>query len=131
MKTFYLIHTSTVKLLYGSALSTVVLLILYLIARLKKKALLIFNPESFELLLKKEQMLIPISSIRTVYCNDSEDNDGQPSEKFTMIINTWKNKKILVRLRNTADIKLFTDKLLSYDDKLKIEYHYSKWAILD
>ncbi len=131
MKTFYLMHTSTVKLLYGSALSTCVFVILYLLAKLKKKGLLIFNPDSLELLFKNEQMLLPISSIRTVYCNDSEDKDGLPSEKFTMTINTWKNKKILVRLRNTADIKVFTDKLLSYDDQLKIEYHYSKWAILD
>jgi hypothetical protein len=131
MKTFYLTHTSTVKLLYGSALSTVVFSILYLLAKLKKKALLIFNPDSFEILLKKEQMLLPISTMRSVYCNDSEDNDGLPSEKFTMTINMFKNKKILIRLRNTTDIKLFTDKLLSYDGQLKIEYHYSKWAILD
>ncbi len=130
MKTFYLTQTSTLKLLYGSAFSTGLFFILYMWANLKKKGLIVFNPDSFDLLLKKEQINLPISSIRTVWCNDSEDKDGEPNKKFTMTIDTWKNKKILMRLRNTGDIRQFTDKLLSYD-QLKIEYHYSRWAEMD
>lgn len=130
MKTFYLIHTSTFKLLYGSALSTGLFFVLYLFAKTKKKGLLIFNPDSFELILKKEQLIVLFSDVRRVYCNDSEDSQGIPSNKFTMTIETRKNNKILVRPRNTNDIKQFYDKLLSYE-KLEIEYKYSKWAILD
>jgi hypothetical protein len=128
--TFYLIHTSIVKVLFVSAFSTGTFFILYLWAKLKKKGLIVFNADSFELLFKKEQMNFPISSIRTVWCNDSEDKNGEPNKKFTMTIDTWKDKKILVRLRNTEDISQFTSKLLSYD-QLKIEYHYSRWAELD
>src|SRR6187455_893085 len=59
MKTFYLIQTSVVVLIYGSAFSTGLFLILYLFARLKKKALFVFNSDSFELIFKKEQMALP------------------------------------------------------------------------
>ena len=47
MKIFYLIQTSTVMLFYGSAFSTGLFLILYLFARLKKKALFVFNLDLF------------------------------------------------------------------------------------
>lgn len=130
MKMFYLTSTSTVKLLYASAVSTGLSFILYLCAKLKRKGLIVFNPDSFELLFKKERFNFPLESIKTVWCNDSEDKDGEPNKKFTMTIYTWKNKKILVRLQNTADIRQFSDKLLSYD-QLKIEYHYARWAQLD
>lgn len=38
-----------------------------------------------------------------------------------MTIETWKNKKILIRLQNPMNINQFIDKLLSYD-QIKIEY---------
>jgi hypothetical protein len=131
MKTFYLINTSTVKLLYWSAFSTVFFFILLLLAKLKRKGLIIFYPESIELILKNEKMFLPISEIKRVYCNDSEDKEGKPNKYFSLTINTWKNKNIKVRLRNTADMNSFTDKLLSYKDNLKIDYFYSKWVVPD
>ena len=130
MKIFYLIQTSTVMLFYGSAFSTGLFLILYLFARLKKKALFIFNSDSFEVIFKKEKLELPFSYVRRIYCNDSENSRGKPSKYFTMTIENRNNKKILIRLRSTSDIEYFSDKLLSYD-QLKIEYQYSNWAILD
>jgi hypothetical protein len=115
------VSTAIIKLLYGTIFSTLILLYLYLLARQKVKGVIIFNKDSFDILLKNEEKIYTLSNIRRVYCNDSEDRNGEPNQKFTMTIETWKNKKILVRIRNTTDIRKFIDKILSYDE-LKVDY---------
>lgn len=123
-KLFYLFHL-TPPFEYSFLILSIIVLsfLFYLLAKFKRRGLIIFNPNSFELILKKERQLIPFSSVRRVYCNDSENKKNEPNKKFTMTIETWKNKKLLVRLQNTADINRFIDKLLSFD-QLKIE-HFS------
>lgn len=120
---FFLIQTSSIKFLYGWVFSTALLVYLHTIARQKRKAVVVFHSDSFEILLSNSKQKILFDDIRRVYCNDSENKNGEPNNKFTMTIETWKNKKILLRIRNTVDIKPFTDKLLTFH-QLKIE-HFS------
>lgn len=89
----------------------------------KRKGVVVFLPDSFEILLSNSKQTILFGDVRRVYCNESENRNGEPNNKFTMTIETWKNKKILLRIRNTADINSFTDKLLTCE-QLKIE-HFS------
>ncbi len=121
MKSFYLINTSTIKFPFYFVLSFLITYFLYLLARFKRKGLIVFNNDSFELILKKERHSFLLPNIRRVYCNDSEDRNGNPNKKFTMTIETWKNKKLVIRLQNPKNIKQFIDKLLSYN-QIKIEY---------
>ena len=123
MVSFFLITTSSIKFLYGWIFSTALLLYLYTIARQKRKGVVVFQPDYFEILLSNSKQTILFDEVRRVYCNDSENKNGEPNNNFTMTIETWKNKKILLRIRNTLDTKLFIDKLLTCD-QLKIE-HYS------
>lgn len=121
MKTFYLENITIIELLFGSAVSTGLFLLLYFLVREKRKGLLIFNSDSLELMLKKEKLLFPFSEICKINCNDSENRHGMPNKRFTMTIETWKNKKIPVRLQHTSDLEKFINKLLSCD-QLKIDY---------
>jgi hypothetical protein len=121
MKSFYLINTSIIKFPFYFLGLFVLTYFLYLLARFKRKGLIILNIDSFELILKKERHSFLLPDIRRVYCNDSEDKNGNPNKKFTVTIETWKNKKILFRLQNSKNIQQFIEKLLSYD-KIKIEY---------
>lgn len=121
IKAFYLIETSSVKLLYGSAITAAITLLLYIWATQKKKGLIIFKPGAFELILKNERRVLLFTDIRCVYCNDAEDRHGNANKKFTLTVDTWKNKKILIRIKNIADIQAFTDKLLACQS-LKITY---------
>jgi hypothetical protein len=123
--TFYLIETSTIKLLYGSGILTGVTLFLCLWTRQKFSGLIIFNRDSFEIISKKEKQFLPFSVIRNVYCNDTEDRQGNPNKKFTMTLETLKNKKILIRIKNTSDIKNFVDMLVTCG---KLEINYSSIA---
>ncbi len=120
---FFIIQTGTIKFLYGWIFSTALVLYLHTIARQKRKGVVVFLPDSFEILLSNDKQTILFNDIRQVYCNDSEDRNGKPNKKFTMTIETWKNRKILLQIRNVADIQQFTDKLLSCD-QLKIG-HFS------
>ena len=130
IKVFYLEHTSTVKLLYGAAFFSITFFILFISAKQNKKAIFVFHSDAFEIIYKKSKIVIPLSTIRQIYCNDSEDYQGRPNEKFTITIESFKNQKTLIRLRNSSDLNQFSDKLLTYDE-LKIEYVYSKWANLN
>lgn len=125
--TFFIIETfsatSFIKVLFGSVFSMVLLMYLYIWARYKTKGVILFNSNSFEILVKKETISIPFDNIRKIYCNDSEKRNGDPNPRFTLTIETWKNKKILVRIRNVSDIATFTDKILSYSNQLKIDYY--------
>lgn len=118
---FFIIQTGSIKFLYGWIFSTALLLYLYTVSKYKRKGIVVFLPDSFEILLSNSKQTILFDDIRRVYCNDSEDKNGEPNKNFTMTIETWKNKKILLRIRNLFDIKQFTDKLLSCD-QLKIEH---------
>jgi hypothetical protein len=123
MVSFFLITTSSIKFLYGWVFSTALLLYLYTIARQRRKGVVVFHSDSFEILLSNSKQTILFDNIRRVYCNDSENKNGEPNNEFTLTIETWKNKKILLRIRNTTDINSFTDKLFTCD-QLKIE-HFS------
>ena len=118
---YYLICMPINSIILYFIVSLIITSFLYLLARFKRKGLIVFNNDSFELILKKERHSFLLPDIRRVYCNDSEDRNGSPNKKFTMTIETWKNKKILIRLQNPKKIKQFIDKLLSYD-QIKIEY---------
>ncbi len=121
MKSFYLINTSTMKFPFYFVELFVITYLLYLLARFKRQGLIIFNNDSFELISKKERHSFLLPDIRRVYCNDSEDRNGNSNKKFTITIETWKNEKTVLRLQNPKNIKQFIDKLLSYD-QIKIEY---------
>ena len=121
MVSFFLITTSSIKFLYGWIFSTALLLYLYTIARQRRKGVVVFHSDSFEILLSNSKQTILFDNVRRVYCNDSENKKGELNNKFTLTIETWKNKKILLRIRNTADINSFTDKLFTCT-QLKIEY---------
>ena len=120
---FFLIQTGSIKFLYGWIFSTALILYLYTIAKYKRKGLVVFLPDSFEIILSNSNQTILFDDVRLVYCNESEDRNGEPNNKFTMTIETWKNKKILLRIRNVEEIKQFIDRLLSCE-QLKIE-HFS------
>ncbi len=128
IKAFYLIETSTYKLLYGSGISACVTLFLYLWTRQMRSGLIIFNADFFELILKKEKQVIFFTTIRHIYCNDTENLRGDPNEKFTMTLEMGENKKVLIRIKNTNDIKSFVDKLVSCD---KLEVSYSSIVAMD
>lgn len=118
---FFLIQTGSIKFICGWIFSTALIYCLYAIARQKRKGVVVFLPDSFEILLSNSKQTILFDDVRRVYCNDSENKNGEPNTRFTLTIETWKNKKILLRIRNTADIKPFADKLLTCD-QLKIEH---------
>ena len=124
--TFFIVTSGAgitfIKIIYASIFSTVLLMYLYIWTRYRTKGVILFNPDSFDILLKKETTAIPFSNIRRIYCNDSEKRNGEPNNRFTMTIETWKNVNIIVRIRNVSEIPKFIDKILSYSDQLKIDY---------
>lgn len=124
--TFILITSSKatliIKVIYTTIISAIILVYFYLLARYKIKGVIIFHDDAFEILSKNESTKILIDNIRKVYCNDSEDKNGKPNKRFTMTIDPWKFKKRIVRIRNTADIPFFIDKILSYE-KMKVGHY--------
>lgn len=124
IKAFYLIETSSVNILYGSAASTGIFLILNILLRLKKKGVLIINDDSFELIFRNNQRLLQFSSIRKIYCYDPEDTKRINRRGFRLMIDTWKNKHFVLILRNKTDIPVFLDKLLLID---QLNIDHLKW----
>jgi len=127
IKTFYFTQTNTVKLLYASAFCSAISFVLFLVANTKKKGIFVFNENCFELLLRKQSLQFPFSQVQHVYCNDSENEAGEPNPKFTMTLETTQNQKYFVQLRDMAHITAFYNKLLSYT-QVEIEYRYSLWG---
>jgi hypothetical protein len=113
--------TLIIKIVFWTFTSTIVLMYLNLISKIKVKGVVIFNSNSFDIITKDLNETIALDNIKRVYCNDSEDRHGLPNKKFTMTIEKWKGKNRLLRIRDTNQIPVFIEKLLSYNN-LKIEY---------
>lgn len=123
----HFINVSTMKLLFISLTSAALFFVLAFKVKKKETGSIIFYRHSIEIFTKDNHLSIPVKNLNIIRYNDTEDKKGIPNKKFSTSFVTVDEKKIIVSLRDIADLKIFLDKLLSLDNP-RIDYFHDNWV---
>jgi|SRR3954467_7411671 len=95
---------------------------LYYKVRLKRKAILSFEPDRIELRGKGWSKIFPSNKIRYFDCYDPYSRDDDAIEKFALHLRTWNGKVTIMNLKDYSQATRLVDILTVYED-VKLEVH--------
>ncbi len=95
---------------------------LYYKIRLKREAILSFEPDRIELRGKGWSKIFPSNKIRYFDCYDPYSRAGVAKEKFALHIKTWNGKVTIMNLKDYLQATRLVDILTVYED-VKLEVY--------
>ena len=119
MKTAYfiLVIPEVIKqTLYISFIGFIIVLPLYLSARIYKRAWISFFKDKISIRGKRLNIVIPLDIVIKVYCMDPKWLNGEPREKLTIYFKQKDEKFVRVRLKYYVQAEEFMRDLLQYEN---------------
>ena len=118
---FIAIYPDKLKFALFLGIPTVLLFgFLYYKVRLKREAILSFEPDKIELRGKGWSKIFPSKKIRYFDCYDPYSRDGYAKGKFALYLRTWNGKVTIMNLKDYSQATRLVDILTVYED-VKLE----------
>ncbi|HSH67571.1 MAG TPA: hypothetical protein VLB84_17655 [Bacteroidia bacterium] len=102
---------------------------LYIYLRRKRIAVLSFYTEKIELVGNNFKKVFPIETIRNINCYDPLTKDDLPKEKFIIVIQNRKGRRMRMLLNDYSQAEKFVDILSVYEDIQLAVYPNNYWTI--